>query len=166
VRRSHRVISACAQLLPSPAGWTPLHYAALVAPPTLVTYLLTHGSSIFSTTSRGLTPLDIVTAESTVPGREDVALLLEEAMRAQGWTGGRMEEKRRISELRSRRKGKQRSEREQIQRILEIGDIWWQRPDFDDAFSDTTDDEDNDPETINIDDAFYVSHNRPQRVTY
>ena len=78
------------------AGWTPLHYASLLSPPTLVSYLLTHGSAPLTVTRRQLTALDIVTAHSTVPGREDVALLLEEAMREAGWKGGRMEEQRRV----------------------------------------------------------------------
>ena len=107
------------------AGWTPLHYASLLSPPTLVSYLLTNGSSPLSVTRRGLTALDIVTAHSTVPGREDVALLLEEAMREAGWQGGRMEEQRRILEKRMRRLGKQRHVQEDIERILGINHRWW-----------------------------------------
>ncbi|KAH9974958.1 hypothetical protein BGW80DRAFT_1457911 [Lactifluus volemus] len=82
------------------AGWTALHHAALMSPPTLVSFLLTHGCSPFSQTRLGLTPLDIVTAHSTMPGRQDVSILLGEAMRGEGWTGGRMEEQRRQEERR------------------------------------------------------------------
>ncbi|KAG5722125.1 hypothetical protein E4T56_gene3764, partial [Termitomyces sp. T112] len=71
-------------------GWTPLHHAALLSPPTLVSHLMTHGCSPCAVTRRGLTPLDVVTAHSTLPGRGDVALLLEESMRSEGWIGGRM----------------------------------------------------------------------------
>ncbi len=39
-----------------------------------------------------------------MPGRQDVALLLGEAMRGEGWTGGRMEEQRRQLERRTARK--------------------------------------------------------------
>ena len=61
-----------------------------------MSHLLTHGCSPFTQTRRHLTALDIVTAHSILPGREDVRLLLEEAMREQGWTGGRMEERRKV----------------------------------------------------------------------
>ncbi|KAI0361327.1 hypothetical protein OH77DRAFT_1417565 [Trametes cingulata] len=107
------------------AGWTPLHYASLLSPPTLVSYLLTHGSSPLALTRRRLTPLDIVTAHSTVPGREDVALLLEEAMREAGWKGGRMEEQRRSLEKRMRRLRKRRHVQEDIERTLGINPKWW-----------------------------------------
>ncbi|KAI0721376.1 DIL domain-containing protein [Cerioporus squamosus] len=107
------------------AGWTPLHYASLLSPPTLVSFLLTHGSSPLALTRRNLTALDIVTAHSTVPGREDVALLLEEAMREAGWKGGRMEEQRRIFEKRMRRLGKRRNVQEDIERVLGISPRWW-----------------------------------------
>ncbi|TBU34643.1 DIL domain-containing protein [Dichomitus squalens] len=107
------------------AGWTPLHYASLLSPPTLVSYLLTHGSSPLAVTRRGLTALDIVTAHSTVPGREDVALLLEEAMREAGWQGGRMEEQRRILEKRMRRLGKRRHVQEDIEKVLGVNPKWW-----------------------------------------
>jgi len=80
------------------AGWTPLHHAALLSPPTLISYLMTHGCSPFALTKRNLTPLDLVTAHSTVPGREDVAFLLEEAMKSEGWEGSRMNRRRRLVE--------------------------------------------------------------------
>ncbi|KAI0375274.1 hypothetical protein BV20DRAFT_960378 [Pilatotrama ljubarskyi] len=107
------------------AGWTPLHYASLLSPPTLVSYLLTHGSSPLALTRRRLTPLDIVTAHSTVPGREDVAFLLEEAMREAGWKGGRMEEQRRSLEKRMRRLRKRRHVQEDIEKTLGINPKWW-----------------------------------------
>ncbi|KAI0756736.1 DIL domain-containing protein [Daedaleopsis nitida] len=107
------------------AGWTALHYAALLSPPTLISYLLTHGSSPLAITRRKLTALDIVTAHSTVPGREDVALLLEEAMREAGWKGGRMEEQRRILEKRMRRLRRRRNIQEDIEKALGITSRWW-----------------------------------------
>lgn len=118
VGRSH---SGCAHI----AGWTPLHYAALLSPPTLVSFLVTHGSSPLALTRRGLTPLDIVTAHSTVPGREDVAFLLEEAMREAGWKGGRMEDQRRSLEKRMRRLGKRRYVQEEVEKLLGISPKWW-----------------------------------------
>jgi hypothetical protein len=48
---------------------------------------MTHGCSPFDVTKRNLTPLDIVTAHSLLPGREIVALILEESMRGEGWSG-------------------------------------------------------------------------------
>ncbi|KAG7099151.1 hypothetical protein E1B28_001022 [Marasmius oreades] len=125
------------------AGWTPLHHAALLSPPTLVSYLMTHGCSPFATTRRGLTPLDIVTAHSVIPGRADVALLLEEAMRGEGWTGGRMEATRRQLEERVKRKGVRDNIREDVGKQLGIEPSWWKRREEDYGY-DSLDDEDED----------------------
>lgn len=122
------------------AGWISLHHAALVAPPTLVSHLLTHGCSPFTATRRQLTALDIVTASTTLPGREDVALLLEEAMREQGWTGGRMEESRRSAEKRLHRLGKRKDMQSDVGRILGIDPRWWGDVDSSDL-SDNEEDE-------------------------
>ncbi|KAL0578711.1 hypothetical protein V5O48_003267 [Marasmius crinis-equi] len=110
-------------------GWTPLHHAALLSPPTLISHLMTHGCSPFATTRRGLTPLDIVTAQSIMPGRADVALLLEEAMRGEGWTGGRMEAKRRAFEESMKRKSLRDSIREDVGKKLGIENSWWKTHD-------------------------------------
>ncbi|KIK05502.1 hypothetical protein K443DRAFT_675060 [Laccaria amethystina LaAM-08-1] len=107
------------------AGWTPLHHAVILSPPTLVSYLMTHGYSPFDVTRRNLTPLDIVTAHSILPGRDDVALLLEEAMRGNGWTGGRMEQKRRLHEQRMKKKGKQKEIREEACKVLGVNSNLW-----------------------------------------
>ncbi|CDO73489.1 hypothetical protein BN946_scf185013.g124 [Trametes cinnabarina] len=135
------------------AGWTPLHYASLLSPPTLVSYLLTHGSSPLALTRRRLTPLDIVTAHSTLPGREDVALLLEEAMREAGWKGGRMEEQRRSLEKRMRRLGKRRRIQEEVERVLGINPKWWGE---DDTFFALESEEDADDNPLP--DSVLVSH--------
>jgi hypothetical protein len=59
----------------SPAhSWSPLHFAALLASPPLVSFLLTRGCNPAWTTSKGLTALDIVEG---MPGREDVTALLQ-----------------------------------------------------------------------------------------
>src|SRR6266576_2549545 len=108
----------------SAAGWTPLHHAALLAPPTLVSFLMTHGCSTFSVTRRKLTPLDIVTAHSIIPGRDDVALLLEEAMRGEGWTGGRVEQKRRLEDARIKRRRRRKAIRENICQVLDVDRRW------------------------------------------
>ncbi|KIJ45525.1 hypothetical protein M422DRAFT_67024 [Sphaerobolus stellatus SS14] len=110
---------------PDHAGWTALHHAALLSPPTLVSFLLTHGCSPLTRTRRGLTPLDILTAHSPIPGRESVALLLEEAMREQGWIGGRMELRRRETELRQRRLDKRKAVKQQVGRVLGLDNQWW-----------------------------------------
>jgi len=88
-------------------------------------------------TRRGLTPLDILTAHSPIPGREAVALLLEEAMREQGWTGGRMEQRRRETEERTRRQDKRKLVQQQIGRVLGLDDHWWGEDREDDDMSDT-----------------------------
>ncbi|KAG6885857.1 hypothetical protein C0993_008820 [Termitomyces sp. T159_Od127] len=125
-------------------GWTPLHHAALLSPPTLVSHLMTHGCSPFAMTRRGLTALDVVTAHSILPGRDDVALLLEESMRSEGWTGGRMEEKRRIVEQREKRKARKEGVRKEISRILGVHPSWWGEVDSDSESEDEAGDEDED----------------------
>lgn len=123
------------------AGWNSLHHAALVAPPTLISHLLTHGCSPLSVTRRNLTALDVVTASTTLPGREDVALLLAEAMREQGWTGGRMEERRRSTEMRLLRLGKQRNIQDDLNKTLSIDPRWWGGPDAESQRLDLLDEE-------------------------
>ncbi|KAK2461987.1 hypothetical protein APHAL10511_006450 [Amanita phalloides] len=125
---------------PDNTGWTPLHHAALLSPPTLVSFLMTHGCSPFSVTHRNLTPLDIVTAHSTIPGRDDVALLLEEAMRGEGWTGGRVAQKRRLHEAQTKRRRTRKAIRENINEVLDIDRRWWGY-DSDFAASDSSDSE-------------------------
>ena len=123
------------------AGWTPLHHAALRSPPTLISYLLTHGCSLFSVTHRNLTALDIVTAHTIVPGREDVALLLEEAMRGEGWAGGKMEARRRLIDQRIKRRGNRRNVRDNVGRVLGVSPRWWGDVDLDDSDSDSESEE-------------------------
>jgi hypothetical protein len=86
---------------------------------------MTHGCSPFTVTRRNLTPLDVVTAHSVLPGRDDVALLLEESMRGEGWTGGRMEHKRRLSEQRMKRKERKREVRDGINKVFSVNPTWW-----------------------------------------
>lgn len=136
------------------AGWTPLHYAGILSPPTLVSYLMTHGCSPFALTKLKLTALDIVTAHSTLPGKEDVALLLEEAMRGQGWTGGRMEQKRRLLDQRMKRKGKWKEIREDIGKTLGISSDWWGE-DSESSEFDSDDDDDGEDDT-DLDECVYV----------
>ncbi|KAI0830583.1 DIL domain-containing protein [Trametes gibbosa] len=142
------VSEGCDVNFPDHSGWTPLHYAALLSPPTLVSYLVTHGSSPLALTRRRLTPLDIVTAHSTVPGREDVAFLLEEAMREAGWKGGRMEEQRRSLEKRMRRLGRRRHFQEEIEKSLGIPQKWWGEEDVYTVESDEEVDEDAPPDSV------------------
>jgi hypothetical protein len=135
------------------AGWTPLHYAGFFSPPTLVSYLMTHGCSPFALTERKLTALDIVTAHSTLPGKEDVALLLEEAMRGQGWTGGRMEQKRRLFDQRMKKKGKLKTIREGIGKTLGVSSDWWGK----DSESSESDSDGDDEDDTDLDERVYVS---------
>ncbi|KAH9487020.1 Dilute domain-containing protein C25B8.08 [Psilocybe cubensis] len=144
------LVSQGADMTADKAGWTPLHYAAILSPPTLVSYLMTHGCSPFAVTERKLTPLDIVTAHSTLPGKEDVALLLEEAMRGEGWTGGRMEERRRVLEQRSRKKSHKKEIREGVGKILGVNPDWWGKD------SDISDEESDSDEEEEEDDGIYT----------
>lgn len=132
------------------AGWTALHHAALLASPTLVSHLLARGCSPFAQSRRGLTALDIVTAHSIMPGREDVRLLLEVAMREQGWTGGRMEERRKALERRNLRSEKRRALQDNIGRILDIHPSWWPNTDMDVYQSDSDEDDDEEIDETNI----------------
>ncbi|KIM75400.1 hypothetical protein PILCRDRAFT_827312 [Piloderma croceum F 1598] len=131
------------------AGWTPLHHAALLSPPTLISHLMTHGCSPFAVTRRNLTALDIVTAHTVMPGREDVALLLEEAMRGDGWTGGRMEQKRKLLDERIKQRDKRKSVRDIVAKTLSVDQRWWGDDDSDSSSvdSDYEEEEDN-PETV------------------
>ena len=126
------------------AGWIALHHAALLAPPTLVSHLLTHGCSPFAVTNRGLTALDIVTAHSPLPGRSDVSLLLEEAMRGKGWTGGRVEERRRTQERQMLKTQQKKTLQDQLSKILDIDPRWWNDLNADSASEEASEDEDGD----------------------
>jgi hypothetical protein len=114
---------------------------------------MTHGCSAFSVTRRNLTPLDIVTAHSILPGRDDIALLLEEAMRGDGWTGGRMEHRRRSFDERMKRRGKRRNIRDDVGKVLGVNPKWW-GPDSDSSTDSESEDEDEE------DDCVYVSLRR------
>ena len=102
-----------------------------------------------------LTALDIVTAHSTLPGKDDIALLLEEAMRGQGWTGGRLEQKRRLFDRRLKRKGRRKAIREDIGKVLGISSDWWAK-DPDSEESDSDDDEDNGEDVTDLNECLYV----------
>ncbi|KAG8931066.1 hypothetical protein FRC01_001883 [Tulasnella sp. 417] len=120
------------------AGWTPLHFAALHAPPTLISYLLTHGASPLSKSHRGLTPLDVITAYEEMPTRADIAFLLDQAMRECGWFGNeidrRRERKKRRKEMREQKGRRRRAEWGQIGHVLSLPEEWWGK-DHDDAAS-------------------------------
>lgn len=139
------------------AGWTPLHHAALLSPPTLISFLMTHGCSPFATTRRKLTPLDIVTAHTVLPGREDVAFLLEAAMKGEGWEGGRMEARRRSLDAHMKRQQAQTDIRTDIGKLLELNPKWW-GPQADlDYSSSESDDEDDEEDALYTPPADYSS---------
>ncbi|KAG2133199.1 uncharacterized protein EDB93DRAFT_1308711 [Suillus bovinus] len=101
-----------------------------------------------------LTLLDIVTAHTVLPGRDDTALLLEAAMRSQGWMGGRMEEKQRALDEQLKRKGRQKSVHENISKVLGLQNQWWDSCEEDEGFSS----DDPDGEDDQLDEELYVSH--------
>lgn len=90
-----------------------------------MSFLLKHSASPLALTRRGLTPLDILTAHSLIPGREAVAFLIEEAMREQGWSGGRMALRRRQEDERARRRGKRKALKQDVGRVLGLEGNWW-----------------------------------------
>ena len=65
-------------------------------------------------------------------------------MRAQGWTGGRMEERRKLTELRQHRMGKRRDLQEGVEKALNIDPRWWGEAEPDYVASEISDDEDED----------------------
>lgn len=56
------------------AGWTPLHLAAIVSSPQIVSVLLNRGASASALTDQGLSPYDLITG---MEGREALAILLD-----------------------------------------------------------------------------------------
>lgn len=89
-----------------------------------------------------------------MPGRQDVALLLGEAMRGEGWTGGRMEEQRRQEERRIARKHKQERVREDVGRMLSIPPQWWGEDEWQAIAED--EDESEGEETLLVSDALCI----------
>ena len=100
-----------------------------------------------------MTALDIVTAYAVIPGREDVALFLEEAMKGEGWQGSKMTVQRHHLDEKVKRDGKRRSERQAISKILDLNDDWWQTKDLFDSSGAMEDESDTDDE----DQSIYVS---------
>jgi hypothetical protein len=90
-----------------------------------------------------------------MPGREDVALLLEEAMRGDGWTGGKMEQKRKVLEERIKQKSKQKSVRDHVAKTWSVDQRWWGADDSDSSSIDSDLEEEESPENV------YVSTTRP-----
>ena len=151
-----RISSSCGDIVRS-AGWTPLHYATVLSPPTLVSHFLKSGCSPFVRTRRNLTALDLVTGHSLIPGRETAALLLEEAMRTEGWTGGKVEERRKILEERVSRMKKRNAVREGINQTLFLDPAWWRESE--------SDVESDDVDESGTDEAVYVS-SEPDRKAF
>lgn len=114
------------------AGWTPLHHAALLAPASLISHLLSHGASPLALSRRKLTPLDVITAYEDIPGREDAITVLREATRnamtfeererlkSLGWRGDERREMERLrNERRERRKYRKKRIKEDVTAVLE-----------------------------------------------
>lgn len=132
-------------------GWTPLHYAALCAPPTLIIYLIRNGASPLAKTKKSLTPLDLITSYDPIPERQDAALVLREAMRERGWVGSPLDLRRQKRE--SKRKAhhdklkKRSGEWNRIGHVLGMNEHWWSGRsafdlDLDEDFLSSSDDED------------------------
>lgn len=98
-----------------------------------------------------MTALDIITAYSAIPGREDVALFLEEAMRGEGWQDNKLSLKRQNFNERVKEFERRQAERVAIQRILDLDGQWWGQDDG------TTAEETSEDEKDFEDGEFYVS---------
>ena len=91
-----------------------------------------------------------------MPGRQDVALLLGEAMRGEGWTGGRMEEQRRQLERAAARKRKRELVREDVGKVLSIAPQWWGDDEWQVIASESDEDESEGEEAIVVGDTLHV----------
>lgn len=78
-----------------------------------------------------MTALDIVTAYSVIPGREDVALFLGEAMRGEGWQDNKLSLKRQTLNEKLKHSERRQADRMAIQRILNLDGQWWGQNDDD-----------------------------------
>lgn len=78
-----------------------------------------------------MTALDIVTAYSVIPGREDVALFLGEAMRGEGWQDNKLSLKRHTLNEKLKHSERRQADRLAIQRILDLDGQWWGQNDDD-----------------------------------
>ncbi len=78
-----------------------------------------------ATTKRNLTALDIIRAHSPIPGREDIAFLLQEAMREQGWQGSRLDANRERIEQQQKSSKNAHDLKLAIARVLDLEDSWW-----------------------------------------
>ena len=90
-----------------------------------------------------------------MPGRETVALLLEEAMRCEGWAGGRTEERRRALDERAVRLKRRNVVREGINQALDLDPTWWGEGESDIETDDIDEGE--------IDEAVYVGFHNVER---
>lgn len=88
-----------------------------------------HSASPLATSQKHLTPLDVITGYQPVPNRQDVALLLAEAMREQGWQGTPLEIRRQARNRRrlakTAEKVKRVGEWDRMGRVLGMGESWW-----------------------------------------
>jgi hypothetical protein len=91
-----------------------------------------------------------------MPGRQDVALLLGEAMRGEGWTGGRMEEQRRRSERRIARKHRRERIREDVVKVLPVAPQWWGDDEWHSVASESDEDESEGEEALLVRDTCCV----------
>jgi hypothetical protein len=94
-----------------------------------VAYLVTHGASPLATSHKSLTPLDVITSYQPIPNRQDVALVLQDAMQESGWDGSPLEIRRqrrnRQREAKQAQTNKRIGEWDRIGRVLGMRHGWW-----------------------------------------
>lgn len=109
-----------------------------------------------------MTALDLVTAYAVIPGREDVALFLEEAMRGEGWQNSKMVSHRKLQTERLHRDEKRQAQRVAVMDILGLSEHWWRQNEAylpSDASSPESEDEGDDTK-------IFVRHNQPIEIPH
>lgn len=91
-----------------------------------------------------------------MPGRQDVALLLGEAMRGEGWTGGKMEEQRRQLERTAAWKRRRERAREEVGKVVSIAPQWWGDDEWLAIAPESDEGESEGEETVLVGDALHV----------
>lgn len=104
--------------------------------------------------------MDVISAYDDIPGREDVAIMLNATMRAHGWKGNeKKEEERRKTDLRNMRMQRQSKIRDKVTKVLALDGPWWGDGNLSDSSLEASDLEEDDESDGYTSDTLNVSHN-------